>query len=680
MMLIIHHIRVDRISRVARMVVLLSCLLFGCKSETYGQLNTDVIMTIGRNAMYYEDYALSIQYFNQVVQSKPHLYAPYYFRAIAKYYLGDYVGAIDDCSKAVDRDPYIADVYKLRAINYIRTDDYASATADYYTLLHQLNDKTHDVWYNLVLCESQLKHHDKADLLLDTMIIRWPDESRVYLLKAQVAMAKTDTLSADSLLHKALAVDSMDVDALSNIALLSLMQGKCKESEEWYDRVLTLRPRQTSFYVNRALARYQQDNLRGAMADYNAALEINPDNYLAHYNRALLSMQVGENNLAIRDFDFVLQHHPSDRRALYNRAILAQQTGDYERAIKDYTTIIEEFPRFTGAYVNRAYCYRQVGNGRLSEADERKAMDLQLDYAYRHEEAINPLDTISNQRNEEDIEDYDKLLADETESVVPNYKSEYRGLVQNKQVSTDSQPLFGLTFFRAENELVGSVDNQALFVESLNKIQPLMGKLCLAARETSLTDEQCIEVARYRQDVVRSIQQNNNDATLHLLYSIYLSTERDYEHALSEANIAITQGWAGADSSDFKVATLFLRASIKTKLVELYEAANTTKNDHQGYQYISAISDLSDAIEIQKDCAVFYYNRAALYAYSQNVSKAIDDYSHALELNPRMAEAYYNRGILYAQSDQKSKAIADLSRAGELGLYTAYSLIKHYRK
>ena len=38
------------------------------------QINTDRVMTIARNALYFEDYVLSIQYFNQVINAKPYLY------------------------------------------------------------------------------------------------------------------------------------------------------------------------------------------------------------------------------------------------------------------------------------------------------------------------------------------------------------------------------------------------------------------------------------------------------------------------------------------------------------------------------------------------------------------------------------------------------------------------------
>ena len=55
-----------------------------CALSTSAQLNTDRLTAIGRNALYFEDFVLSIQYFNQVIRLKPYLAEPYMLRAIAK--------------------------------------------------------------------------------------------------------------------------------------------------------------------------------------------------------------------------------------------------------------------------------------------------------------------------------------------------------------------------------------------------------------------------------------------------------------------------------------------------------------------------------------------------------------------------------------------------------------------
>ena len=57
------------------------------------QINTEQVVNIGRNALYFEDYILAIQYFNQAIKAKPFLAEPYFYRSVAKISLEDYRGA-----------------------------------------------------------------------------------------------------------------------------------------------------------------------------------------------------------------------------------------------------------------------------------------------------------------------------------------------------------------------------------------------------------------------------------------------------------------------------------------------------------------------------------------------------------------------------------------------------------
>ena len=88
-------------------------LIFGlvfylCSVSVWAQINTDRVLAIGRNALYFEDYVLSIQYFNQVIRSKPWLAEPYFFRAVAKISLDDFKGAEEDCTACLERNPFLA--------------------------------------------------------------------------------------------------------------------------------------------------------------------------------------------------------------------------------------------------------------------------------------------------------------------------------------------------------------------------------------------------------------------------------------------------------------------------------------------------------------------------------------------------------------------------------------------
>ena len=92
--------------------ILAALLLF--PTFAYAQINTDRVMMIARNALYFEDYVLSIQYFNQVINAKPYLYEPYFFRGLAKINLDDYQGAEADCDAAIDRNPFVVGAYQIR--------------------------------------------------------------------------------------------------------------------------------------------------------------------------------------------------------------------------------------------------------------------------------------------------------------------------------------------------------------------------------------------------------------------------------------------------------------------------------------------------------------------------------------------------------------------------------------
>ena len=102
--------------------VLVILLILGCPHLLRAQLNADHVMLVGRNALYFEDYVLSIQYFNKVIDSKPFLHEPYFYRGLAKFYLDDFVGACEDFSSAIERNPYIAQCYQLRGMCHARMD------------------------------------------------------------------------------------------------------------------------------------------------------------------------------------------------------------------------------------------------------------------------------------------------------------------------------------------------------------------------------------------------------------------------------------------------------------------------------------------------------------------------------------------------------------------------------
>lgn len=146
------------------------------------QINTDRVMTIGRNALYFEDYVLSIQYFNQVISAKPYLAEPYFYRGLAKMNLDDFQGAEADCSEAIDRNPFVVNAYQIRGISRIRQKNYKGAIQDYERAL-KLEPENISLWHNLALCRMRESDYAQARADLDTLIRISPRYTDAYLMR-----------------------------------------------------------------------------------------------------------------------------------------------------------------------------------------------------------------------------------------------------------------------------------------------------------------------------------------------------------------------------------------------------------------------------------------------------------------------------------------------------------------
>ncbi len=648
------------------------------------QYNTDRLVTIGRSALFYEDYVLSMQYFNQAILSKPYLYEPWFFRAVAKYYLEDYDGAERDCTEALQRNPYVVNIYELRGLTRIQQKKYAEAVGDYTRAL-RYDPENRGLWHNRILCRIQNKDYDAALLELDTVQARWSQYATAWAMRADVYMQQNDTTKAIEALQKSLDIDPYDGQTWAARSIISLSREEWNEAEEQLNHAIHLLPKRGGYYINRALARFHQNNLRGAMADYDMALDLEPNNFLGHYNRGLLRAQVGDDNRAITDFDFVLRLEPDNMLALFNRAVLLDKTGDLRAAIRDYSKVIDEFPNFWTGLEFRAACYRRLGMTKKAEQDEFTVYRARL---YKHLYGTQPrLDPAKmRKRSDEDLEKYNQLVVEDQQEPEREYENDYRGRVQNRRVTLELQPMFALSLVKIRDEVRANIafdrDVDALNqrrVPSANSVPSLTGDLqsppavsrrpvYVACGHPSLSDELSARFFLYIDSLTAAINttRNTGQAVDNLLMrAIAYTVIQDNQQAIDDLSTYLQ-----IDSTS--VLALWQRAVCRARisLFQSSEGANTE------LATASALADLNHALELRPHNAYLLYNRGCIHARRENLRQAIEDFTAALQQEPNLGEAYFNRAICYLNSGDKEKARSDLSKAGELGLYDAYSVLK----
>ncbi len=623
---------------------------------------------MGRSALYYEDYVLSIQRFSLVINAKPHLPEPYFYRGLAKFYLEDFVGAESDVSHAITLNPYTANYYVLRGLCKINNKKYDEAEKDYKKSI-EINPSDADSWHNMVLCQLEQKEYHRADSCLDLMIKKWPKTSNNYTIKAQVALATEDSVEAEKWIDKAIEVNAFEGQAWSIKAMFLLKRNLYAEGEEALNKAIIQTPRQADLYINRALARYYQDNLRGAMSDYDAALEINNNSFVGHINRALLRAQVGDDNRAIEDFNFVIEREPDNYVAIYNRAILLNNTGDYKGAIRDITTILTEYPNFWDGYSLRATIRRKMGDTYGAERDEFKVLKARMEGTLAGKKRNN---NKTRKESDQNLEDYNKLVVADEEEYHEQYANEYRGKVQDRETEINIEKNFVLSYYTKE-----SIGQQATtyhpLIEQFNKENQTFGNLLITnneGKEGSINSDKFFDDINKQSEVIEQSQSNKEKLSKALiLRTIDYYFVRDFESAIVDMDILLAY-------EPNNLLGLFLRAQMRCALYA--NAEDITKEIR--LELNKACDDFKAVYNRDNEFICALYNLGNIYYRLQDYDKAEETYSQVLQHDPKFAEAFYNRGLTLIMKGQVDKGLSDLSQAGEYGLYSAYNLIKRYSK
>ncbi len=644
------------------------------------QFKVDRLILSGRIALHYEDYVLSIQLFNQAISQKPYLWEPWQLRAIAKYYLEDWRGAEADASKAIELNPYITSLYDLRGIARIRQENYTDAIADY-TLAIAQEPTNQNFWYNRAACLVELKEYDAAQEQLDTILKKWSGNAAAYLLRAETYMHQKDTITAEQWIEKSLAVDSFNATAWRVRASLAMSKERYADADNYFSRALHLKPKDAISLVNRAVARIKLNNLRGAMSDYDDALTVQPNNFLAHYNRGLLRQHVGDDNRAIEDFDYVLTYEPNNYLALFNRATLLDRTGDLHGAIRDYTRVIEQFPNFWTGLRYRAECYRKLGMTAAAERDEFRILKAQLDKRQGIQQRWTKSKIAATRKmSDVDPEKYNQIVVEDEAESTGDYKSEYRGRVQNRQVAERYLPYLALSISDDYGASMKTKTPSAL--TKYRPFDPMMDDFSQSV--TALAQQLGISVptlgavgegvgVQTTEAIERlsSALENANDRKerlqLLLMRSVAHSSAQDYQSALADIDAYMVD-------DDQSFIALWQRAVCGAMTAE-YTKSTTTQEEQMRISGVKG--DFDRLLSRENDNAFVHYCYGTFLARMGDVAAAEKHLSRAIELNPTLPQAYYNRGLLFLNIGKTTESRQDFSKAGELGLYNAYSLMKN---
>ena len=674
-------------------------LFFFCVFQflAFGQWNTERILTIGRNALYFEDYVLSIQYFNQVIKIKPYLAEPYMFRAMAKVQLGDDKGAELDATEAIERNPFLPEAYYIRGFARRRAGNYTEAVSDF-SAAYDFSPNSLNLLLNRMDAYLRLEKYEAAMTDLNTYNRQSPKNKQLLYEKGVIYLFMKDTVNAEKSFTEYAKSDSTNAQAWAALALLKLQKNNIEGAYSDYSRAIKLKSTNPGDYINRGIVNVQRKNFREALKDYDEAITLDKTSPLAYYNRGLLRANLGDNNNALADLDKVVSLDTTQIEAFYRKALIQNSLKMYKKSIADFEKIIAKHPNFLPAYWGLAEAYDGLNNKKESFRYRQMAYKIEKNKENTPKKqkdeivADNKIDknTPKSGTNKK-TELFNRFVTqniDDTQSET-KYGDARRGNIQNKYADVINERNFVLTYYAKSDEIRRTNLYQPI-VEDYNKLRKLSTILKITNNEIPLTSDLVNRHFEAINIITNKISTNENDADLYFNRSLEFAMVQDFNSSIEDLNRAL------AIRPDFTIA-YFTRANIRYKLVE-YNKSIVTENDTYKFENATDRSkrilnenkykfevemimrDLDKAIEQQPSFPFAYFNKANILCVQQDYKTAIANYSKAIECDNDFAEAYFNRGLTYLFTGQDKQGIADLSKAGELGIYQAYNLIQRFNK
>lgn len=652
--------------------VRLLCFLLLASSACLAQINKQHFYEKGRNDLIKKNYLNAIESFNILTQADPSLYDAYFFKAIAKYNLGDFIGAQADFTKAVEFNPVFTFAYHYRAIVRTNLGLFQEAMRDLEQAL-ALRPQQPSIFFSRGIVHFFMQQFPEALTDFNAYLRYEPKDGDVYIKRGTTRLFLKDTVRAYEDYNTAIQLNRRDPEAFLRRGRLYAAQSDWTKATADFDVCLRLDSTNTLAYYSRALTRYETKDFKGAMADFDKVIALEPNNALTYYNRALIRSQIGDLDLALKDYEKVIQINPNNILVYFNRAGLWMEKNRPREAIADYSSAIELYPDFASAYLNRSLAKKQLKNLKGAEADYKIAQEKIKTHRNKLQDSTNAYFADTSRQ-------FNALIA---------LDADFGSKIFNNEMSSNN----AIELQTMARLVIGIPENTRPLTAQYIHIPYEQYRQTIAPLEASIRfDFSLLQDSTQLDSLANAYMAHHTRSGLGYFMKAlllhkqgqYTSAQEYYKQALKiepgniyfRMNSAVSKSemidFISSIDNNFQNVVLDENSSISTR--------NPSKKNLTQYSYEEASQEISQAIRIEPDFAPLYYNKGVIDCNSGKMIEGIAGFTKAIELDPQMAEAYYNRGLVQIYLKDTEKGCLDISKSGELGMRSAYSILKQYCK
>ncbi|XP_075008535.1 tetratricopeptide repeat protein 6 [Calonectris borealis] len=633
-----------------------------CDFESVLALDSSVIfayLNIGLILLLHLDqYHEAIRQFTNAIEIDPLNIRAYVCRAQAYHKIHNLPNAVKDINRAIHLYPNKSQLCILRGQYLMELKKYELASL----CIHQLAEMDEESFTSQpvqqALIQSFCQNHNKAIECLCEATATQPEPS-MFVILGQIQMKAKKTKDAVRSFKKAMKLLMTSAKILPNTfeaAEMYYLTGLCYmeqksilKARDAFSMAIRLHSSYPDAFYQRGLCRMQLREAK-CIRDFNRALALCPSHFQAYMSRAAYYGSKGRYSKAILNCNEAIKILPNSVQAYFYRGTLKYQNKTFKAAIEDLSKTIALNKTCILAYYNRAVCYNQIKDFRKALKDYAILLLLELSKEIAFKVLINRGLLYM------ELGDYANACEDFKEAML---------------LSPDDSQIFqaiGLCYHRLHEfeEAVRSFD-QVL------KLDPLSVDAYVGRGNSYMENGYEAGCKQAQKDFLRAIHLNPKCIKARICLGYNLQTLGKLQRAWSQFTVAICidpechAAYDGRASVCLQMGETFAAFQDTNAALKLTTTAPLLTNRgviNQLMGYLScAMKDYQQAISVDPNYALAYFNAANIYFYNRQFSQAYRYYSKVLQLDPRNESAVMNRAVTNTLLNNIEEAKEDFEKA-----------------
>lgn len=201
---------------------------------------------------------------------------------------------------------------------------------DAYALRGEVNIRANDL-------DAALNDFDRAAFLSPNDAFYHAERARIYALRGELGVAKDD-------LDRAVELGTRDADVYYYLGLYYLAMTQYARAEKEFTTAVELAPKSVDALLRRALCRYIQGNLEGALGDLNQVTQLTTSNSEALNLLGIVTATMGSTDEGLRILKKAQAIDPEFSGVYTNLGYTLFQSGDKDGAADQFLKAIELEP------------------------------------------------------------------------------------------------------------------------------------------------------------------------------------------------------------------------------------------------------------------------------------------------------------------------------------------------